>query len=162
MNFFKKLFGSAGKSKNADVIPARPLQLQLPLVPASAASFANQFVEIIRNNERIGLNYSVGTLAFVEKFLERFNKQGVSMDKFAETIFVAGCYVGQTMLVNAGGTWIPDTESGLPPTIKTSPILIRLANGLVADPVSQAFKCFAKGKSESLMGFFHAFTQPAR
>ncbi|RYG50841.1 MAG: hypothetical protein EOO01_09780 [Chitinophagaceae bacterium] len=162
MNFIKKLFGGSAKSKDTELMPARPLKLQFPLVPASAPEFAKQFVEIIRNNEQLGLNYSVGTLAFVDKFLDRFKREGITMDRFAETLFVAGCYVGQTMLANAGGTWIPDTESGLPPNIKTSPMLIRLANGLVADPVNQTFKRFSLGESESLMGFFHAFTQPKR
>ena len=151
MSFFKKLFGG-GKSN--DFIPTRPLKLQYEVTTDNAAKFANQFVEIINNNERVGLNYSIGTLAFVDQFLERFKRQNVSVDKFAETIFVAGCYVGQTMLLNAGGNWIYNPDIALQDGVRRQPILVKMANGNVVDPITKAFRRFEKGESDSLVKFY--------
>jgi hypothetical protein len=159
MNFLKRLV-SVFKSTRApqSPMPQRTLNLQYEILPENAALFAEQFVDIIRNNERVGLNYTIGTLVFVDDFLERFNKKGVPLDKFAETIFVAGCYAGQVMIFNHGGEWIREADANVN-NVPLSPLVVRLSNGLIADPLTQAFKRFTKGKSESLMRFYHVFTQ---
>jgi hypothetical protein len=153
MSFIKKLFGG-GKSNR--FIPSRPLKLLHEVTPENAARFANQFVEIINTNEKVGLNYSVGTLAFVDQFLERFKRQNVTVDKFAETIFVAGCYVGQTMLLNGGGKWIANPEINVQDGVRRQPLLLQLANGTIVDPITKAFRRFEKGESDSLMKFYQA------
>lgn len=159
MNFLQRLVSVFKSTKApANPMPQRTLNLQYEILPENAAAFAEQFVDIIRNNERVGLNYTIGTLVFVDDFLERFNKKGVPLDKFAETIFVAGCYVGQVMIFNHGGEWIKEADANVP-NVPLSPLVVRLSNGLIADPLTQAFKRFTKGKSESLMMFYHALTQ---
>lgn len=153
MSFLKRLFG--GGRKNS-FIPTRPLKLLYEVTPENAARFANQFVEIINANEKVGLNYSIGTLAFVDQFLERFKRQNVSVDKFAETIFVAGCYVGQTILLNTGGNWIANPEIAAQDGVRRQPLLLQLSNGNIVDPITKAYRRFEIGEKDSLMKFYQA------
>lgn len=102
MSFFKKLFG--GKEKNDQpsegAMPSRKLNLQFTVTPDNAEKLARQFVEAVKKNDGIELNYSVDTLDFVDNFLQRFSDEGLTVNDFAETIFVAGCYVGQVLVIN--------------------------------------------------------------
>lgn len=50
----------------------------------------------------------------MDEFLQKFNDEELSVNDFAETIFVAGSYVGQVMIKNNGGLWIAQGEAKLP------------------------------------------------
>jgi hypothetical protein len=155
MNRFEKFinrFWGSPKSKNP--MPTRPLNLQLAPTPENAAKLAGLFVGVIKKNEQKQLDYSVGTLDFVDSFLQRFSDEGLDVNEFAETIFVAGAYVGQIMVQNSGGVWIRQQESRLPEGVTMSPIVIKLPNGNICDPIVKAFKRFHVGKAESLKHFY--------
>lgn len=40
------------------------------------------------------------------------------------------------------------------------PVVIKLPNGNVCDPIAKAFKRFANGQGDSLAFFHHVFTTP--
>ena len=92
MGFFNKLFKGIGKKSKADngPMPTRALNLAFDVSPENGEKFAEQFVDVVRRNEKINLDYSIGTLDFVDKFLQRFSDEGLDVNDFAETIFVAG------------------------------------------------------------------------
>ncbi len=80
------------------------------------------------------------------------------MNDFAETIFVAGCYVGQVMIKNNDGIWISQDEVKLPDGISMMPIVVKLPNGNIADPIAKAFKRFHYGGTDNLRYFYQVFT----
>lgn len=150
MGFFDRFFGGA----NRDPIPKRPLRLQYTPSPETAPVFAQQFVDVVRNNDRFQLDYSIASIEFVDRFLQRFSDAGVSNDKFAETIFVAGAYVGQVMVLHLGARWIKASEIKTTVRQPMMPIVIALPNGSCTDPIYQAFRRYVNGQKENLQQYF--------
>ena len=160
MSFLKNLFGGQGNKKPANgPMPTRGLNLQFIPTPDNGHRFAQQFVDAVKNNDRIELDYSVGTLQFVDKFLQRFSDEGLAVDDFAETIFVAGAYVGEVIIKNNDGTWLRQEDANLPKGIVMTPIVVKLSNGNITDPIAKAFKRFHYGDTDNINYFYHVFTQ---
>jgi hypothetical protein len=160
MSFLKNLFGKKGNEKPDDgPMPTRPLNLQFTLTPDNGHRFAQQFVDAVKNNDKIELDYSVDTLEFVDKFLQRFSDEGLTVTDFAETIFVAGAYVGEVMIKNNDGKWLRQEEANLPHGINMTPIVVKLSNGNITDPISKAFKRFHYGDTDNIRYFYHVFTK---
>lgn len=147
MGFFDKLFGGGRK---ADPVPKRPLRLQFAPTPENAHIFAQQFVDVVRNNDRFQLDYSIASIEFVDRFLQRFSDAGITSNNFAETIFVAGAYVGQVMVLHRGAQWM--YSQGINTTSRQTmmPVIVILPNGNFSDPITQAFRRYSFGKKEDL------------
>lgn len=159
MRFLKKLFGGQGKPKpDNSPMPTRALNLQFTPTPDNGKKFAEQFVGVVRKNDNIQLDYSVGTLNYVDKFLQRFSDEGLTVNDFAETIFAAGSYIGQVMINNNNGIWIKQEEVKLPDGVSMMPIVVKLPNGNIADPIAKALKRFHYGDTENVEYFHHVFT----
>lgn len=160
MSFFKKLFGGQVKKPNPDngPMPTRGLNLQFKPTPDNGLRFAQQFADAVKNNDNIVLDYSVEILNYIDKFLQRFRDEGLTVNDFAETIFVAGSYVGQVMINNNNGIWIGQEEVNLPDRVNMMPIVVKLQNGNIADPIAKAFKRFHYGDIENINYFYQVFT----
>lgn len=160
MSFLKNLFGKKGNVKRDDgPMPTRPLNLQFTAIPGNGHRFAKQFVDAVKNNDKIELDYSVDTLEFVDKFLQRFSDEGMTVNDFAETIFVAGAYVGEVMIRNNDGKWLSQEEADLPNGVNMMPIIVKLSNGNIADPIAKTFKRFHYGDTDNIRYFYHVFTK---
>ncbi|WP_447641162.1 MULTISPECIES: hypothetical protein [Chitinophagaceae] len=107
----------------------------------------------------MNLDYSADALSYVDKFLQRFNDKGLTVNCFAETIFVAGSYVGQVMVKNRNGIWIEQEELNLSDGVSMMPIVIKLPNSNIADPIAKAFKRFHYGNTENVEYFYQVFIQ---
>jgi len=159
MSFLKKIFGKQNIKPDAGAMPERSLNLQFEPLPQNGEKFAQQFVDAVKKNEKKELDYSFGTLEFVDSFLQRFSDEGLTVNDFAETIFVAGAYVGQVMIKNNNGKWIDQNEVvNLPKGISMMPIVIKLPNDNIAEPIAKAFKRFHYGATEGLVYFYQVFT----
>lgn len=141
---------------NDSSIPTRALNLQFAPIPDNGLNFAQQFVSAVKGIDNIILDYSIDTLDFVDNFLQRFSEEGLSVNDFAETIFVAGSYVGQVMVVNNKGKWVNPEGAGT--DVSMMPLVIELPNHNIADPIAKAFKRFHYGKGENLKYFYGVFT----
>ena len=159
MSFLKKIFGKQNIKPDTGAMPKRSLNLQFDPIPQNGERFAEQFVDAVKKNENKELNYSFDTLEFVDNFLQRFSDEELTVNDFAETIFVAGAYVGQVMVNSNNGMWIDQKEvSDLPQNITMMPIVIKLPNNNIADPISKAFKRFHYGATDSIVYFYQVFT----
>jgi hypothetical protein len=159
MSFLKKIFGKQNIKLDAGPMPERSLNLQFEPLPQNGEKFAQQFVDAVKKNENKELDYSYDTLEFVDNFLQRFSDEGLTVNDFAETIFVAGAYIGQVMININNGMWIDQKEvSDLPQDISMMPIVIKLPNNNIADPIAKAFKRFHYGATDSVTYFYQAFT----
>jgi hypothetical protein len=94
----------------------------------------------------------------VDDFLQHFSDEGLTVNDFAETIFVAGCYVGQVMITHNNGAWIAQEEVTLPNQVSMMPIVVRLPNGNILDPIAKAFKRFHYGDGDNIRYFYDVFT----
>jgi hypothetical protein len=160
MSFFKNLFGGKDKkpTPGTDPMPTRELRLPFEAIPSNGPLFAQTFVDAVKKNDGIQLDYSVNTIDFVDKFLQKFSDEGLSVNDFAETIFIAGSYVGQVMINNNSGLWIAQTEANLPEGVTMMPLVVKLQNDHIADPIAKAFKRFHYGIGDDLKYFYHVFT----
>jgi hypothetical protein len=157
MGLFNKLFG--GKKKDdTGPMPTRALNFQFAPTPENGLNFAEQFRGAVKANQSIALDFSVETLKFTDSFLQGFRDEGLTVNDFAETIFVAGCYVGQVMVYNNGGEWIKQEDANLPDSVTMMPIVIKLPNGSITDPIAKSFKRFYNGDTDSISYYHHAFT----
>jgi len=158
MRIFDKLFGSK-KKDDIGPMPTRNLNLRFIPTPDNVLKFAEQFRDAVKENENIDLDFSVETLKFTDTFLQRFRNEGLTVNDFAETIFVAGCYVGQVMVQNNGGVWIKQEDANLPDGITMMPIVIKLPSGTITDPIAKSFKRFYNGEEDSIPYFYQVFTR---
>lgn len=160
MNFLKKLFGKQTTKTHADngPMPTRPLNFRFTVAPENGIKFAQQFVDAVGQNDKKELDYSTQHLDFVDQFLQTFSDEGLSVNDFAETIFVAGCYVGEIMIRNNEGSWVRQEEAGLPEGVSMMPIVVKLPNGNTVDPIAKAFKRFYYGDIENIQYFYQVFT----
>jgi len=160
MSLFRKLPGGQDKKSKPDKgpMPGRSLNLKFPATPDNGRNFAQLFVDAVKNNENVELDYSVDTIDLVDEFLQHFSDKGLTVDDFAETIFVAGSYVGQVMIENESGIWVRQEEANLPEGVTMWPIVVKLPDGTIADPIAKAFKRFHNGNIDNLRYFYHVFT----
>jgi hypothetical protein len=156
MGIFNKLFG--GKKTNTGPMPTRKMNFQFSLIPENGPNFSEQFRSAVKSNEDLNLDFSVESLKFVDSFLQRFKDEGLSVDDFAETIFVAGCYVGQVMVHNNAGVWIKEEDANLPDGVTMMPLVIRLSNNTITDPIAKSFKRFYNGEVDSIPYYYTVFT----
>lgn len=157
MGLFDKLFGGKKKDEKGPM-PSRNLNFQFTPTPDNGLKFAEQFRGAVKANENIDLDFSVETLNFTDTFLQRFRDEGLTVNDFAETIFVAGCYVGQVMVQNNGGEWIRQEDANLPDGVTMMPIVIKLPNGTITDPIAKSFKRFYNGEADNISYFYQVFT----
>lgn len=157
MGFLNKIFGK-NKNEPKEIFPSRALTLKSSPIAENGKSLSQDFIDAVKSNENIELDLSESSLKFVDDFLERFSKE-LKMNDFAETIFVAGCYSGQVMVETAKGMWINVEDANLPNGINMMPIVIKMPNGKICDPIGKAFKRFGNGESDSIAFFYKVFTE---
>ncbi len=137
----------------------RPLKLKYEPTAENAPLFAR---DIVASTARITgdlLDYSVESLAIVDRILGDMRGQGVTVDQFAETLFGFGCYVGEVFVRHAGGRWIATPARWL------SAIGMRICVELPAQkrlcsPIAKAFRRLENGEEDSLAYFYAVFSRP--
>lgn len=157
MGLLGNLFGGKKNNDNNGPMPTRDLKMQFAPTPENGLKFAEQFRTAVKANDNIDLDFSVETLKFIDNFLQQFKDEGLTVNDFAETIFVAGCYVGQVMIQNNEAEWIKQENANLPNGITMMPIVIKLKNGTITDPISKSFKRFYNGSEDSLEYYYQVF-----
>jgi hypothetical protein len=158
MNFLKSLFNRFKSDNNKNIYPARSLMLQFDIEAKNGSKFAEQFRDAVKSIEQKELDYSKSSINFVDSFLQKFHDENLKVDDFAETIFLAGCYVGEVFVRNENAKWVNASEIILPPGISPSSILIETSNKGYADPIVKSFKRFSLGDVESLFYFYGVFS----
>ncbi len=136
------------------------MKLNLKYEPkaANAKSFADDIVVMTKEITGIDLDYTPASLQHADNVIEGFRGEGLETQQVAETLFGFGCYVGQTMVESAAGEWIDTPDDVL--ELLSSPMVIRLPNGAVCNPIGKAIKRMENGEEDSLVYFYQAFTQP--
>ena len=135
------------------------LRLPFPPIAENGAALAQLFHDSVLEIDGVDLDYSAASLEWVDGFLQQHHDEGLTIANFAETVFVAGCYVGEVMCRQAGGRWVD--RDALDPHgagLLGMPILVALSNDSTANPVGKAFKRFEGDSTDNLMYFYRVFT----
>ena len=136
------------------------LRLKFPPTAENGASFAQLFHDAVLDIDNVDLDYSTASLEWVDGFLQQYHDDGFTTADFAETVFNAGCYVGEVMCRQAGGRWVDRDALDFPGAkLFAAPILVSLPHGKTANPIGKAFKRFEGDLADNLMYFYQMFTK---
>lgn len=122
-------------------------RLPYPPEPEHAADLAEEFAKTVQELEQVQLDWSVDSLQWVDGLLDSFGEPG--SDRTAETVLMAGRYVGETLVRNHSYTW------GVPPPAVADgmfPLVVIAPDG-VANPIGKAFKLVENGPEDSVHFF---------
>ena len=134
-------------------------------IPENAELFAQDIVEIALELSNIKLDYSVESVESVEDIIEGFRQKGATSDDCAATLFGFGCYLGEVIIRAYEGKWISRNDAGDLQNMTSMPLLIKLKDGTIGNPIGKIFKEYdrclelVKEYSEfkgSLQYFIHA------
>jgi len=141
------------------VFPAS-LRLTFPPTAANGPAFAQLFHDTVLDVDGVDLDYSVASLDWVDGFLQHHHDEGRTVADFAETVFAAGCYVGEVMCRHAGGRWVDRDSAGIPGAtgVFGMPILVALPGDSTANPLAKAYKRFSGAPEDNLPYFYRVFT----
>jgi hypothetical protein len=121
---------------------------------------ARTFHDAAQGVDGVELDYSVESLGWVDGFLQVHHDAGRTADDFAESVFTAGCYVGEVMCRHAGGRWVDrDTLDPRGAGRLNMPILVALPGETVANPVGKVFKRFEGDSGDNLLYFYRVMTR---
>ncbi|WP_301546854.1 hypothetical protein [Gordonia sp. X0973] len=96
------------------------------------------------NIDGVNLDYSDASLEWVDGKLDHWRPEG--SDVMAETVFVAGCYIGEVFVRNHGYRWVLTDVYGAMPVVEGP-------NGNFANPIGKAFKRVDNGEGDDLPYF---------
>ncbi|HEV7184363.1 MAG: hypothetical protein ACHP7F_06175 [Actinomycetales bacterium] len=132
----------------------RGLRLPAPPDAAHAPELAAWFVDGVQKLWEIRLDYSVESLEWVDSKLGSFSSEG--SDVVAETIFAAGCYVGEVLVRQHAYSWTDFDEkvSGM----FGFPVGVVGPDGNHSNPIGKAFKRVNNGPLDDLRYFVHMVT----
>ena len=134
------------------------LHLPFPPIAENGAALAQLFHDSVLEIDGVDLDYSVASLEWVDGFLQQHHDEGLTIANIAETVFVAGCYVGEVMCRQAGGRWVDRDADPHGAGLLGMPILVALPHDSTANPVGKAFKRFEGDSTDNLMYFYRVFT----
>jgi len=133
------------------------LKLKHETLPENAALFSDDIVGVARRVSGVELDYSVASLDHVDALITGFRAQGVTEERFAETLFGFGCYVGEVMVRQAGGSWTSSVGTALE-AYASFPLLVSLPADNLSNPIGKVFKAFRNGDTDSIVQFYRAMT----
>lgn len=134
MGFFSKLFG---KRPAAPTLIGDIPKAEKWLVEAMASSGYE-------------LDGTMGSFRELDRFFEEQRRPGGLLDgRVGNKLFAIGCYMGQVMIAQLGGTWETDDSDPL----GEINIAVRLPDGSVVWPVQRAMKRFENGSEDSLYAY---------
>jgi hypothetical protein len=99
----------------------------------------------------------VASLRQIDALIAGFRAQGVTEERFAETLFGFGCYVGEVMVRRAAGSWTTSTGTALE-AYASFPLLVSMPPENLSNPIGKVFKAFRNGESDSVAQFYAAMT----
>lgn len=112
---------------------------------AEIPKYAEAFRETYGKQFPIVLDYTVGTLASLDRFIDS-NFEPHQDPEEGITLILFGTYVGETIRKELGGEWANNDEQG--------PVLTKIGGILETSPVFAVLSRFRNGEDASLAGLF--------
>jgi hypothetical protein len=136
------------------------LRLQHPPTPEFAAKHAQIAVEVSRDVDGINLDYSVDSLALVDRIIGAFHTEGLKTGQMGETCFTFGCYVGEVFVRTVGARWTEPKQSFFSKMgfVDTAMMVVEMPNGAIWNPIGKVFKLLESGPTESVAYLYRVAT----
>ena len=87
--------------------PAEMGAIRLDIAPtrATAAAYAADTVQLMREIHKIEMDGSVASLKHIDAVLQGWRKHGMKVDRMSKSIYALACYAGEVVLREAAGQW---------------------------------------------------------
>jgi hypothetical protein len=131
-------------------------QLKYDITPANAPRFAADAVAAVEENEGVTLDYSVASLAEVDKIIGQFRDEGCKAEEIEATLFCFGCYVGQVFVHHAKAIWRKSTKAEIDDWAGV-PLVLQIGASSV-NPIGKVIKRLQNGDIENLPYFYRVFS----
>lgn len=131
------------------------LELKYPATPQTAREHADLAARVAWEEYEIRLDYSPGSLEDLDGLVDSLREDGLSAEDAAETLFVLGCYLGEVLVRDLGGSWVPTSRSALR-DVSPWPMVAVLRDASAWDAIGKVFKRLELGDSEYLPAYFSA------
>jgi hypothetical protein len=129
----------------------------LNLSPETAKALAAKAVEVTRTNLKVELDYSPRSMDRLDLVLEEFHDAKSSGRDFRNVAAMYGCYFGEVIIRNHGGTWRRTEETGFGPAT-SYPVVLELPDGMICNPLGKALKMIENGKEDSVAHLYRSLT----
>lgn len=129
------------------------LRLRYPATPKNAHDHAQLAVQVAADEFDTQLDYSPDSLETLDVQIESLRDEGLDGEAAAEVLFVFGCYVGEVLVRNLGGTWASTSRSPLR-DVSPWPMVVTLPDGSAWDAIGKVYRRLELGDSEFLPAFF--------
>lgn len=129
------------------------ITLRYPANPENAALHARIAVELARDDYDAELDLSPASLEVADALIDSLREEGRDGEQAAEVLFVLGCYLGEVMVRQLGGAWVPTARSPLR-GVSPWPMVVALRDGSAWDAIGKAYRRLELGDSEYLPAFF--------
>jgi hypothetical protein len=129
------------------------ISLRYPATPENAAQHAQIAIALARDEYDAELDMSKASLEVVDALIDSLREEGRDGEEAAEALFVFGCYLGEVMVRELGGAWVPTARSPLR-GVAPWPMVVALADGSAWDVIGKAYRRLELGDSEYLPAFF--------
>ncbi len=136
------------------------IRLQYPATPENARDHARIAVTGARDEWETVLDYTPASLEALDAEIDSVRESGMDGEEAAEMLFVFGCYLGEVLVRNLGGSWVATARSSLR-GLSPWPMVVVLADGSSWDAIGKAYKRLELGDSEFLPAFYLAAAEHA-
>ncbi|KRV48418.1 hypothetical protein AQ490_03955 [Wenjunlia vitaminophila] len=122
--------------------------LKYPLVAANGPRFAADIVSVVREGARIRLDYSVRSLAVVDRLIQGIRSEAPPVEAVTETLLGFGAYAGEVLVRHADASWVDFDETQR--EWFGHPFGVRTPDGRAWNPLGRAVRCFENGIDDSV------------
>lgn len=136
-------------------------ELKHDIVPENAPLFAADIVVVAQEHFGATLDYSVQSLAEVDRIVGGLHEEGLKLDDVAAMVFGLGCYVGEIFVRHAGATWRAATQEEIE-NYYGVPLIVQLSNDTTANPIGKIIKRLEEGDEHNLPYFYRCMCRAAR
>ncbi|WP_052397975.1 hypothetical protein [Streptomyces sp. NRRL F-5123] len=117
----------------------------------SCPRLAAGLVATVRERSGLGLDYSPGSLALVDRIMDGLRQGESRAADLAPTLMALGAYTGEVLVRAAGAAWV-EFDAGQR-AIFGQPFGVRTPDGRLWNPLGRAVKRYENGPQDSLRLF---------
>jgi hypothetical protein len=128
-------------------------KLKYDITPSNARRFASDIADAVEENEGVRLDYSVASLAEIDRIIESFREEGCKPEEIEGTLFCFGCYVGEVFVRHAKAKWRLTTQQEIDEWAG-APLILDLRHGHLVNPIGKVYKRLQNGIEDSLPYFY--------
>jgi hypothetical protein len=128
-------------------------QLKYDITPANAPKFAADIAIAVEENEGIKLDYSVASLAVIDRIIGGVRDEGCKVEDVEGTLFCFGCYVGEVFVRHANARWRTATRKEIDDWAAV-PLILELGRDSLVNPIGKVIKRLQNGDEDNLLYFY--------